>query len=115
MTNEYLLILGISLGLTVFMEVTLAFIVGIRSSRDLILVLLVNVFTNPAAVICYYIFTFYTQMSILILKILIEIVVILIEGVYYRRYAGSVKRPFMFSALANILSFGAGLVLNTVQ
>lgn len=78
------------------------------------LVFLVNLLTNPAAVLCYYIFTVYTQMNILIIKIPIELVVILIEGLYYRKYASSIHKPFLFSASANIFSFGTGLILNTI-
>ena len=78
------------------------------------LVFLVNLLTNPAAVLCYYIFTVYTQMNILIIKIPIELVVILIEGLYYRKYASSIHKPFLFSASANIFSFGTGLILNAI-
>lgn len=78
------------------------------------LVFLVNLLTNPAAVLCYYVFTVYTQMNILIIKIPIELVVILIEGLYYRKYASSIHKPFLFSASANIFSFGTGLILNTI-
>ena len=112
--NDLLPILGISLGLTIFIEEAFAFITGIRSGKDLGLVFLVNLLTNPAAVLCYYFFTVYTQMDILIIKIPIELIVIIIEGLYYRKYAGSIHKPFLFSASANIFSFGTGLILNTI-
>ncbi len=78
------------------------------------LVFLVNLLTNPAAVLCYYFFTVYTQMNVFIIKIPIELVVILIESLYYRKYASFTHKPFLFSALANIFSFGTGLILNTI-
>lgn len=112
--NDLLPILGISLGLTLLIEGAFAFIKGIRSGKDLVLVFLVNLLTNPAAVLCYYFFTVYTQMNVFIIKIPIELVVILIESLYYRKYASFTHKPFLFSALANIFSFGTGLILNTI-
>lgn len=114
MINELLPILGLSLGFTILIEEAFALAMGIRSSRGLLLVFLVNLLTNPAAVLCNYIFAYYAQMNILIIKIPIELAVILIEGLYFRKYAGSIKKPFLFSATANIFSFGTGLILNAI-
>jgi hypothetical protein len=114
MINDILPVLGISLGLTVFLEEVFAIIVGIQYSKDLVLVLLVNLLTNPAAVLCYYILAFYIEMNILVLKIPIELAAVIIEGLYYRKYASSIKKPFLFSVSANILSFGTGLILNAI-
>lgn len=112
--NDLLPILGISLGLTLVIEGVFAYITGIRSGKDLLLVFLVNLLTNPAAVLCYYFFTVYTQMNVFIIKIPIELVVILIESLYYRKYASSIQKPLLFSAFANALSFGTGLIVNAI-
>lgn len=114
MINEILPILGISLGLTILIEEALAFLAGIRSSKDLILVFLINLLTNPAAVLCYYFLTFNTQMNTLVAKILTELAVILIEYLYYKKYAGSINKPFLFSVSVNVFSFATGLVLNAI-
>lgn len=112
--NDLLPILGISLGLTLLIEGAFSYITGICSGKDLLLVFLVNILTNPAAVLCYYFFTVYTQLNVFITKIPIELVVILIEGLYYRKYASTIHKPFLFSAFANALSFGTGLILNAI-
>ncbi len=112
--NDLLPILGISLGLTLFVEEAFAFITGIRSGKDLGLVFLVNLLTNPVAVMCYYYVTFCTDLNYFVIKIPIELVVIIIEGLYYRKYASSIHKPFLFSTWANIFSFGTGLILNTI-
>ncbi len=114
MINEIFPILAISLGLTIVIEEAFAIAIGIRSSKSLVLIFLVNLLTNPAAVLCYYAFTFYSQLNIIIIKIPIELAVILIEGLYYKKYSDTIHRAFLFSASANVFSFATGLILNAI-
>lgn len=114
MKDGLLPVLGISLGLTLLIEEVFAFITGIRSGKDLGLVFLVNLLTNPAAVMCYYYVASSGNLNNFVIKITIEIIVILVEGFYFKKYSFSIKNPFLFSAFANVLSFGTGLIANAI-
>jgi len=112
--DDFLPVLGISLGLTLFIEEVFAFITGIRLGKDLGLVFLLNLLTNPAAVMCYYYVASFANLNYFVIKMPIEIIVILLEGFYYKKYSVSIQKPFLFSAFANTLSFGTGLILNAI-
>lgn len=112
--KDLLPVLSISFGLTLLIEEAFAFITGVTSKEDLLLIFLVNLLTNPAAVICYYYITSFTQLNSVIIKIPIELIVIFIEGFYYKKYSVFIKKPFLFSVFANVFSFGTGLILNAI-
>lgn len=99
----------LSLFLTLLFELFVAAIFRVRG-KDLLLVILVNVLTNPAAVL----------FSVLagnrkMIQLFIEAVVILTEGCYYKKYSGRIKNGFWLSAVANVVSYGLGLLLHAVR
>ena len=96
-----LTLFGVSLGLTLVFELAFAFCFGLRSGGELLLVVLVNVLTNPAAVWLHWCFG--------IPQIPLEIVVVLVEYYVYREF--KISRPLALSALANGVSWGLGLIL----
>lgn len=107
---EYLLKgLGISLALTLLLELSYAFVLRIRGKK-LIPVLLVNLLTNPPVVLLAL-----TVVGNIFGRILMEVAVIAIEGyIYYwfgktRDYA--ITRPFLKSMLLNAFSYGMGGVI----
>lgn len=102
--------LGISLASTLALEVGFFLIVGKRNKRDLLLVIMVNVLTNPAVVLLYWLAYLYTDWNATIVKIPLELAAILVEGIYYKKYGESFKRPFIFSLAANAFSFTIGAV-----
>jgi len=104
--------LGISLGLTLLLEGLIALVAGVRDKKDLLLVCLVNVLTNPAVVLCYYLNSAYIGMNPIMVKVILEALAVLTEGMYYKKYSSGMSHPFWFSILANGVSFGAGLLLN---
>jgi hypothetical protein len=104
--------LGISLGLTLLLEGLIALVVGVRDKKDLLLVCLVNVLTNPAVVLCYHLNSAYIGINQVLVKLILEALAVLTEGLYYRKYASGIRHPFWFSVLANGFSFGVGLLLN---
>ncbi len=112
MDISFLAVLGISLGLTVALELVFALIFGVRGIRELSLVALVNVVTNPAVVLCYYLSSEYTQIPPVCAKIILEASAILAEWLLYKKLSGSIGRPFLFALCANLFSFGAGLAIN---
>ena len=109
MAAFYLKMFGISLLLTLFIEMGLAYSLRIRG-KSLLIVALVNILTNPAIVFLTWFFGIGFP-----LEILPEICVMAIEGLIYflfnKREGYEIKRPFIYSAVFNALSYGAGIVL----
>lgn len=96
----------LSLLLTIIIEVAVAFAFRIKG-KDLLLVILVNVLTNPVAVL----------LSVLTgdkkcVQLLIELVVIFTEGCYYKKYSAKLKHGLLFSATANGISYSLGILIN---
>ena len=101
----------ISLAITLLLETGFFFLVGKRNKKDLLLVIMVNVLTNPAVVLLYWLSVLYTDINSTAVKAVLELLAILIEGYYYRRYAQDFKRPFLFSFAANVFSFTIGVLI----
>lgn len=99
-------IFAISLLLTLVFELIFAFLFGLRK-KDLLLVFLVNIMTNPAAVLCNYLLGggFW-------ILVMIETVVIIWEGCYYKKYGMSIRHPFLLSVISNIVSYLMGYLLS---
>ena len=110
-SGELLRAIGFSLALTLVFEAGFFFISGMRGRRDLLLVLLVNVITNPIVVLLYWLAALYTGFNTTLVKIPLEVFAVLTEGFYYRRYGHGFKRPFLFSLAANAFSFFLGMLL----
>jgi hypothetical protein len=106
MSTTFLSALGLSLALTLAFELAFSLICGIRNQRDLLLVLLVNIVTNPAVVLIYLLFP-----SVWV-KIPLELAAIAVEAIYYSKYASGIRHPVVFSICANCFSFTLGTVVN---
>ena len=104
MLTHIILSLTVSLTLTLIIELSFALAMRVRG-RDLLLVTLVNVLTNPIVV----------SVSLFVMPMLIiplEIAAVLTEAFFYHRYADNIKRPFVFSLSANLISYTFGLILS---
>ena len=112
MSEAILKSLAISLALTVILEAGFFLLSGKRNKKDLLLVLLVNVLTNPIVVLLYWLTTLYTDLSATLAVIPLEIIAVFAEGHYFRKYGQEFKRPYLFSLAANAFSFTIGAVLN---
>ena len=108
--KELVLSLIISLFLTLFLETGFAFVFKKRK-KDLLLVVLVNILTNPAVVLLHWLILKYTLFDIIMTKIMFETLAILIEAFYYKKYGENMKKPFLFSLGANVFSYGTGALL----
>ena len=104
----------ISLILTLIVEIGFFYIIGKRNKKDLLLVVLVNILTNPSIVSIYWILTLYTSINQIMIKILLEFSAVIAEGYYYRKYGMDFKRPYLFSFAANSISFGTGILLQQI-
>jgi hypothetical protein len=100
--------LALSLGLTLLLEAGFFLLTGKRDGKDLLLLVVVNVLTNPAVVLTYWLAPHQ------LMKIPLELSVVFTEGFLYKKYGRGYKRPYLFSIAANAFSFGTGVVLQRI-
>lgn len=103
--------LVVSLLLTLVFESAFFFMVGKRNKRDYLLLVLVNVLTNPLVVLSSWLIELYTHLYLPVVMVLLEVIAVGVEGAYYKKYGQSFKRPFVFSLAANAFSFLLGLLV----
>ena len=92
-------IFALSLGLTLLIELPIAYLWGLRR-RALLTVLAANLMTNPLAVALH---------LMGIPQIPIEIGVVLAEGAAYSLHFD--KNPWLLAIFSNAVSWGIGLIL----
>mgnify|MGYP003305704049 CR=1 FL=1 len=105
-----LLSLALSLGLTLILELGVAAILGIRRARDLLMVTLVNVLTNPIVVLVLNLALLRGGPSWYLVAAL-EISAVGVEGLLYRNRLETPWNPFLLSLILNATSFFGGLLL----
>jgi len=109
--NDLIYHLLISLILTILIETTAAFVTGIRDRSGLLLVVLVNVLTNPVVVLSYYIGRIFIVRNLWCLVLILEGAAIITEGYCYQRYLERCRHPWIFSVGLNMVSYLIGLIL----
>ena len=106
MARYILEMFGISLGLTLLIELPIGFAMGMRRKKHILLMILINVLTNPAAVLLCWLG---------VPQIPVEIGVFLVEaGVYYwfsRDESWNIKHPILLALLANLISWTSGILI----
>lgn len=117
---------GFSLGLTVVIELAAAFLYLCFASRGafsrswngsmVLLLLLVNLLTNPPAVLLCWLGSLYLPVfTRLPLETAVEALVILVEGAVFRSFAEKpqwqIPGPFILAAVINISSWLIGRML----
>ena len=100
--------LGLSLALTIALEAGFFLLIGKRNKKDLLLLLLVNVITNPVVVLSFWLAVLYTDWNKYIILIPLELFAVLTEGYCYKKYGIGFRKPYIFSLVANMFSFWAG-------
>ena len=98
--------------LTILFECTTAYLYGIRKKKDLLLIFLVNVVTNPLLVL-FSVFLMYhlgIEIAYMITYLILEPIVIYTEYRFYQAYLDCEKHPFRLSVLLNIVSVLGGIV-----
>lgn len=111
MNTKLLAALGISLVLTLALETAFFLLTGKRNRKDMLLVVLVNVLTNPIVILLYWLAVLYANWSPVIVAALLELFAVLAEGFCYKKYGQAFRRPYLFSAAANAFSYGIGVLL----
>ncbi len=99
--------LGISLLLTLVLEGLFGLIWGIKGKRDWLLLLIVNVVTNPIVVTLHYCVS-----SFWVVTLVLEIAAVLAEWLAYRRWGRTTHPAFLFALCANCFSYFSGLLIN---
>lgn len=115
MINYLVRMFGISLALTMVTELAVAFFFGLRTGKGVLLTVLVNVFTNPPAVLCNWLCRLYlTDYRRIPVQLVIESAVIIVEALIYYNFAKDerwqIKRPVLLSLTANGCSWLLGLL-----
>ncbi len=100
----------LSLFLTLLLEGALALLFRMRG-RDLLLFFLINLLTNPAAVyldlVCRSIFP---ADLFPLWQLPLEFSVFLTEGTLYASLSHTLRRPWRYAAVANLFSYGVGIL-----
>lgn len=105
--TEYLLeMFGVSLGMTLLIELPVGFAMGMRGWKYVLLMLLVNVLTNPAAVfVCWH----------GVPQFPVETIVVAVEACVYYWFstddAWKIGHPVLLSVAANAVSWIGGILI----
>lgn len=110
---------GVSLMLTILIELPIAFLFGMRSKGHVLLALLVNVLTNPPAVFtCWMLGMAFPSLPKIGMQIPVELGVVAIEAFVYRSFSKEaqweIRHPVILSAVANASSWLFGIVLSSL-
>ena len=107
-----LTVLAGSLALTLVLEELFALLWGLRGRRELTVVALVNVLTNPPVVLLYHTAVGLWGWNAVSVTVLLEGAAVAVEWRCYRLCSDQLQRPLLFALLANLFSYGAGCVIN---
>ena len=102
--------------LTIVFELVAAFIIGISQKKNLILVILVNVLTNPVLVLISSLLMYYLGIEIgqLLTYIILEPIVIFVEYHIFKRYLLVQRNPLVISLILNAVSILGGIICQTL-
>lgn len=113
MLNDIFKYMLISLCLTIIIEVTISLILKVRNKKDILLIVLVNLMTNPLVVSISFITNILHGLKMYyIVIVILEILAILIEGLVYKKYLNYKKiNPFVLSLILNLISYLSGFIV----
>ena len=102
--------------LTIIIELVIAIIIGIRNKKDILNVILVNVFTNPLVTsIPIFIYLKYGYNAEKVSLIILEIFAFVTEGFIYSKVLKYKKlNPYLISLILNLSSYLIGVVINSL-
>ena len=114
MSRALLNALAFSLLLTLALETVFFLLAGKRDKKDLLLLMLVNILTNPVVVLSYWLAVLYTEWNTVMIIIPLELFAIVTEGYFYKHYSRGFARPYLFSLAANMFSYWIGVLLQQI-
>jgi len=103
----------VSLLLTLIIEIIISYILGIRCKNDFIIIICVNIITNPIVVFTANCVRLLNNKLIYdIVVLILEIVAFFVEGFLFKEYLNyKEKKPFLISLFNNGISFLLGVVI----
>ena len=106
---------AVSLGATFVLETLVMILIGEHSKKNLLLLVLINILTNPMAVYLSYVGRLLLGLSEILIQLPIEIGVILVESGIYTWFSKDenwkIKRPILLGILTNVFSWSIGLMM----
>lgn len=93
--------------MTLVFECAFCFMWGVYDKHNLLLILMLNIMTNPLAVGIYYRFG-----GGYCVKIPIELAVTAVEALYFSKFSKNIRLPALLAVLMNIFSFTLGEIIN---
>ncbi|MCM1103971.1 MAG: hypothetical protein NC409_07670 [Clostridium sp.] len=135
MRNDLLEMFGVSLMMTIALELTAVFgctqlrkkcglhgclLPALRGRNGFLLVILVNVLTNPAAVLlCWLSRSYMPRVPQMPVQLAVEVIVVSVEAWIYCRFAkeegGKIDHPVFLSVAANLCSWLTGVLVQAVK
>ncbi|MDR0951807.1 MAG: hypothetical protein LBM18_02680 [Oscillospiraceae bacterium] len=103
--------LGLSLLLTLVLELGFCLVCGVRGRHDLLLVAAANGLTNPAVVFTNAVLRTYLVCYGWWCVAVLEVLAVVVEWLVFKYCADEIPRPFFLSLGANAFSYSCGLVL----
>ena len=113
MIARWLISLGISLALTLLIELTVSVFSGMRK-KAILVILLANILTNPPVVLTVLILKWHLTAHLLIWIFGLELLAFLAEGWIYRFWPEEFSHPWRFSFILNCLSFLLGNIIQII-
>ena len=101
--------LAVSLAMTLALELAFALLWRVRQ-KDLPLVALANVLTNPVVVLCHALAALWAPAWLLPVTLAMEIGAVLVEGWLFSTRS-HIRFPWGFALCANLFSFAVGLLV----
>ena len=102
--------LAVSLLLTLLLEGLFGLIWGVKGRRDWLLLLLVNVVTNPIVVTLHYCVSSFWAVTLAL-----EMGAVTAEWLAYRRWGRTTRPALLFSLCANCFSYFCGVIFNILM
>ena len=93
-------VLLVSLGLTIALEEAFGWLAGVRDWWNRLLIVLVNILTNPAVVFLYYVNDLYLGWNPMIVTVALEAAAAAVEAVCYRSAGKNLLAPTLSALLA---------------
>lgn len=97
----------LSLLLTLFIELTISLVLGIRG-KDLLRITFINIVTNVTLniIVCLLYLVMNNYIVFYVIVPILEIIVFLVEGTYFKKLKNSIISPYKLSLLLNGFSYG---------
>lgn len=103
-----------SLICTIIIELLIGLLLGIRNKKDILLIILVNIFTNLLVTSISFTINYYFGINFKnIVLLLLEVFAFISEAIIYKNYFNFNKiNPYVVSLILNVSSFTLGLLIN---